>query len=121
MPRGPLLLLLLSLAFCSLGRAEETAALTEAARPLEEGVPGSGGGSSARFSRGKISGDERQYATERLGQALVASRGFTEALQVLGAPDVRESPAKRFFQAQAYAGLSRWGEALPLVSDVRIR
>ena len=61
----------------------------------------------------EISDEERQTITVKLGEALVASGEFTEALQVLDAGRLRDSPAAKFFQAQAYAGLSRWAEALP--------
>ncbi|HEY0722498.1 MAG TPA: tetratricopeptide repeat protein, partial [Pyrinomonadaceae bacterium] len=109
-----LFLLVCSLMFYSLGRAEETPQLTDATRPLTEGLPEVAVVRLRAFLAGRISHEDHQQATERLAEALVASGKFAEALQVLGGPDIRESPAKIFFQAQACAGLSRWKEALDL-------
>ena len=109
-----MLLLLASIAFCSLGRGEEATELVNATQPLAEGVPEVAVVRLRALLARKLSEDERQAITMRLGEALVASGEFAEALQILEAASGRDSPAAGFFRAQAYAGLSRWAEALPL-------
>ncbi len=108
-----LLLLFAGMALCSLGRGEETPEFLNATQPLAEGVPEVAVVRLRALLAREISEEERQAITVKLGEALVASGEFAEALQVLDAASLRDSPAAKFFQAQAYAGLSRWAEALP--------
>ena len=109
-----LILLFASMTFCSLGRGEETPELVNATQPLAEGVPEVAVVRLRALLAREVSEEERQAITVKLGEALVASGEFAEALQVLDVASVRDSPAAGFFKAQAYAGLSRWAEALPL-------
>ncbi|MDQ2659024.1 MAG: tetratricopeptide repeat protein [Verrucomicrobiota bacterium] len=107
----PVLLLLVSLAVCSLGKAQD---LAEAVRPLTDGVPQVAVVRLRALLAREIPAEERRAASAKLGEALVAAGEFEEALKILRADDLRDLPATAFFQAQALAGLSRWSEAWPL-------
>lgn len=106
--------LLLGFALAAPVLAEQSSPLQEASRPLAEGVPEAAVVRLRQFLATKLSEEDHDAATIKLGEALVASGQFDEALKVLGASSVRESSAAKYFQAQAFAGLSRWSEALPL-------
>ncbi len=105
------------LLFCALAVpifAEESTTLMEASRPLAEGVPEVAVVRLRELLATKLSEEDGNAATIKLGEALVASGDFAEALKVLQASSVRELSAAKYFQAQALAGQLRWAEALPL-------
>ncbi|MGI9088582.1 MAG: tetratricopeptide repeat protein [Chthoniobacterales bacterium] len=101
--------------FVSLGNAAEpTARLAEAIQPLSDGVPQVAVVRLRALLAGEIPDDLRNAAALKLGEALVASDDFAEALKVLSDPPVSDSTPAKFLRAQANAGLDRWAEALPL-------
>src|SRR4051794_18175569 len=94
--------------------AQEAGPLEEASRPLSDGVPQVAVVRLRELLSRNLSDSERAAASAKLGEALVAAEEFSEALKILTTPEVRVLPAAKFSLAQAYAGLSRWSEALPL-------
>ena len=116
--KGGALLLLAVLAIAQLAPAEETPAVAAAARPLADGMPEVAVVRLRDLLASKLSQSERQSATMKLGEALVAAGQPEEALTLLGGRELVASPELRFTQAQALAGLARWEEALRLYTEV---
>jgi len=85
--------------------------LTEAARPMEEGVPQVAVMRLRALLSGDLAAEERRTASAKLGEALLAAGEAEEALQVLQDPALETLPATRFCRAQALATLGRWTEA----------
>jgi TolA-binding protein len=94
--------------------AQEAGPIEEASRPLNDGVPQVAVVRLRELLARKLSDADRAAASAKLGEALVAASEYSEAVGVLTAPNVHEIPDAKFPLAQAYAGLSRWSEALPL-------
>src|SRR6266542_3830588 len=57
-------------------------------------------------------------AAEKLAEAQVAAREPEDTLVLLADGRVRELPWARFWRAQAFAGLKRWADALPLYEEL---
>ncbi|MEP6810018.1 MAG: tetratricopeptide repeat protein, partial [Chthoniobacterales bacterium] len=73
-----------------------------------------------QFLQGKIADADRKNAITKLGEALVAAGQPAEALTVLDAAEIRDTPEAKFFRAQALAALARWNEALPLYQQAAL-
>ena len=105
------------IAFADLVFAERTNEIAEAARPIDEGVP-----EVAVYQLQKLiarlNGVDKIKATEKLAEALIAAQRPTEALHLLEEPFLRDSTSGKFLRAQAFAGLNRHDEALPLYREV---
>ena len=94
-------------------RADDAFDLDRATQPLNEGVPEVAVVRLRTLLDGKLSDEQRRRATLRLAQALVASEQYEEALRLLENPALRDELGSAFFNAQAFAGLKRWADALP--------
>jgi TolA-binding protein len=112
--------LLFAVFLCGTIASEPAAAerITEAAQPITEGVPQVAVVRLRALLAGKLPDDERALATLRLGEALVASAQFAEALQVLDASPVKDTANGQVLRAQALAGSIRWAEARPRYQTV---
>jgi TolA-binding protein len=92
--------------------------LETAVRPMEEGVPQVAVMRLRALLSGDLAAEERQMASAKLGEALLASGEAEEALTVLQDPTLLAQPATRFCRAQALATLERWAEALSFYQQV---
>src|ERR1700682_698846 len=92
--------------------------LEMAVRPMEEGVPQVAVIRLRAVLNGDLAPEERQVASAKLGDALLAAGEAEEALKVLQDPTLLALPATRFCRAQALATLQRWTEALSLYQQV---
>jgi tetratricopeptide (TPR) repeat protein len=97
--------------------AERTNEIAEAARPIDEGVPEIAVYQLQKLSA-RLNGVDKIKATEKLAEALIAAQRPTEALPLLEDPVLRDSTRGKFLRAQAFAGLNRYDEALPLYREV---
>src|SRR5438477_3227756 len=104
-------------AFAGLAFAERTNEIAEAARPIDEGVPEVAVYQLQKLTA-RLNGADKIKATEKLAEALIAAQRPKEALQLLEASVLRDSTGGKFLRAQAFAGLNRHGEALPLYREV---
>jgi len=105
------------IAFTGLAFAERTNEIAEAARPIDEGVP-EVAVYQLRKLTARLNGADKMKATEKLAEALIAAQRPTEALHLLEEPVLRDSTSGKFLRAQAFAGLNRHDEALPLYREV---
>ena len=105
------------IAFMGLAFAERTNEIAEAARPIDEGVP-EVAVYQLRKLTARLNGADKMKATEKLAEALIAAQRPTEALHLLEEPVLRDSTSGKFLRAQAFAGLNRHDEALPLYREV---
>jgi predicted negative regulator of RcsB-dependent stress response len=99
--------------------AQTSTELTEAAKPLEEGVPEVAATRLQRLLDQNLPDQERAAASEKLAEALIAAEQPAKALDLLlHDPQLRDASAGKFWRAQALATLDRPGEALPLYEQV---
>src|SRR5690349_13561626 len=105
------------IAFTDPAFAERTNEIAEAARPIDEGVPEVAVYQLQKLSA-RLDGVDKIKATEKLAEALIAAQRPTEALRLLEGPALRDSTSGKFLRAQAFAGLNRYEEALPLYREV---
>lgn len=102
---------------------EQLPDLASASQPLADGVPQVAVVRLRNFLRGDLTQPEREAATVKLSEALLAAEQPDEALKVLRDANVPDSAELKFLRAQANAALRRWPEALALyqqaASDVR--
>jgi TolA-binding protein len=89
-----------------------------AVRPLEEGIPQVAVLRLRALLAADLTAEQRQGATAKLGEALLAAGQAEEALKALQDPTLPDLPATRFWRAQALATLGRWMDALPLYQRV---
>ena len=61
---------------------------------------------------------EWRAVVEKLAEAQIAAKPPEDTLVLLADARVRELPWAKFWRAQAFAGLHRWGEALPLYEEL---
>lgn len=107
------LTLILSLAVTAdLWSAQQKLDLAGASRALEEGVPEVAVARLQELLRTKLNPEEKRNALLKLGEALVAAGDGEAALGILNDAQLRNLSAANFWQAQAYARLARWPEAL---------
>lgn len=108
----------LSIFHSTAARGEKASAVSEASKPLAEGVPEV---ATARL-RGLLSKnppvDEWRAGAERLVEALLAAGQPTDALALLDDQRLRGIALANFWRAQTFANLRRWSEALPLYESV---
>ena len=109
-----MLMLMLMLSNAANARAQGSADLQSALRPLQDGIPQVAVVRLRALLAGNLAPAGRRTVLAKLGEALVAAERPAEALEVLNDPAVRDLPATKFFRAQAFAALARWEEALPL-------
>ena len=86
--------------------------LTNAVRPMEEGIPQVAVLRLRALLARDLGPEERLETMARLGEALLAAGETESALKVLQDPALPATPGTLFFRAQAFASLGRWEEAL---------
>lgn len=95
-------------------RGADEAALSDALRPLRDGVPEVAVIRLRALLAKNLSLEERRTATVELAAALLSARKPEEALTVTDDPSIKAIPVVQFHRAQALALSGRWTEALPL-------
>ena len=106
-----------TIAFMGPAFAERTNEIAEAARPIDEGGPEVAVYQLQKLTA-RLNGVDKIKATEKLAEAFIAAQRPTEALRLLEDPVLADSTRDKFLRAQAFAGLNRYEEALPLYREV---
>jgi TolA-binding protein/thioredoxin-like negative regulator of GroEL len=105
--------------------ADISSGLAEASAPIAEGVPEVALVRLQALLNNNLPDAERREVVEKLAEAQIAAKQPESTLALLEDTRVRELPWAKFWRAQAFAGLHRWAEALPLyeqlASDERSR
>jgi tetratricopeptide (TPR) repeat protein len=101
-----------------LARADISAEIAEASPPLPEGVPEVAVVRLQALLNRNLPDAEWRAVAEKLAEAQVAAREPEDTLVLLADARVRELPWARFWRAQAFAGLKRWTDALPLYEEL---
>jgi TolA-binding protein len=101
-------------------RAEISPELTEATRPLAEGVPEVAVARLETLLNKNLPEPEWRAVAEKLAEAYVGAKQEEAALVFLADPRLRKLPWARFWRAQAFAGLRRWADALPLYEELAL-
>jgi outer membrane protein assembly factor BamD (BamD/ComL family) len=99
-------------------RADISAELTKASAPLSEGVPEVAVERLQTLLNKNLPDAEWCAVAEKLAEAQVAAKEPEDTLVLLADARVRELPWAKFWRAQAFAGLNRWADALPLYEDL---
>lgn len=86
--------------------------LSAALDPLQAGVPEVAVERLQALARQKLPNEQKKNVLLKLGEALFQSGEAEKALEVLSDPMVRDLPEADFWQAQSYARLHRWSDAL---------
>src|ERR1041385_4571285 len=97
-----------------LAHADISAELAEASAPLSEGVPEVAVVRLQALLNRNLSDAEWRAVAEKLAEAQVAAKKPEDTLLLSADTRVRELPWAKFWRAQAFAGLNRWADALPL-------
>jgi TolA-binding protein len=98
--------------------AEDSAELTSAIKPLNEGVPEIAVVRLRALLGKDLSIEEWRACAEKLLEALLAANRPTEALNFLDDARLRGAGWTTFWRAQALAGVQRWHEAIPLYDRI---
>src|ERR1700687_4487949 len=101
-----------------LARADISAEIAEASAPLSEGVPDVAVVRLHKLLNRNLPDAEWRAVAEKLAEAQVAARESEDTLVLLADARVRELPWAKFWRAQAFAGLNRWADALPLYEEL---
>jgi outer membrane protein assembly factor BamD (BamD/ComL family) len=101
-------------------RADSSPELTEATRPLAEGVPEVAVTRLETLLNKNLPEPEWRAVAEKLAEAYVGAKQEEAALVFLADPRLRKLPWARFWRAQAFAGLRRWADALPLYEELAL-
>ena len=99
-------------------RPEIPPSLAEATKPLLEGVPEVAVVRLGALLSRSSTVEEWCAIAEKLAEAQVAAKHPEDALALLADSRLRELPSTRFWRAQAFAGLRRWVDALPLYEEL---
>lgn len=109
----------ISLVFLAqLARAEFSTELANATRPLNEGVPEVAVARLQSLLTQDLSEQDWRAVAEKLAEAHIAAKQLQAALDLLTDARLRDSPAAKFWRAQALASLHRWAEALPIYEQL---
>ena len=103
-----------------LARADISAEIAEASAPLSEGVPEVAVVRLHKLLNRNLPDAEWRAVAEKLAEAQVAARESEDTLVLLADGRVRELPWAKFWRAQAFTGLNRWADALPLYEELAI-
>ena len=98
--------------------AEISGPLSEAARPLNEGVPEVAVTRLQELLKQNLSDSDWRAVAEKLVEALVASNQTAEALKLVEDSRLQHSANAIFWHAQLLAGLNRYADALTLYQQV---
>ena len=101
-----------------LARADISAEIAEASAPLSEAVPEAAVVRLQALLNRNLPDAEWRAVAEKLAEAQVAARAPEDTLVLLADGRVRELPWAKFWRAQAFAGLKRWTDALPLYEEL---
>ncbi len=101
-----------------LARADISAEIAEASAPLSEAVPEAAVVRLQALLNRNLPDAEWRAVAEKLAEAQVAARAPEDTLVLLADGRVRELPWAKFWRAQAFAGLKRWADALPLYEEL---
>src|SRR5881628_2232193 len=101
-----------------LARADISAEIAEASAPLPEGVPEVAVVRLQALLNRNLPDAEWRAVAEKLAEAQVAAREPEDTLVLLADARVRQLPWAKFWRAQAFAGLKRWADALPLYEEL---
>jgi len=99
-------------------RADISAELAQASAPLSEGVPEVAVERLQTLLNRNRPDAEWRTVAEKLAEAQVAAKEPEDTLVLLADARVRELPWAKFWRAQAFAGLNRWTDALPLYEQL---
>jgi outer membrane protein assembly factor BamD (BamD/ComL family) len=106
------------LAWAQLARAEIAPQVSEATRPLAQGIPEVAVVRLESLLGRNLAAEDWRAVAEKLAEALVASKRPADALALLADPRLRDSGVAKFWQAQALASLQRWGDAFALYDAI---
>ena len=98
--------------------ADVSADLAEASAPLIEGVPEVAVVRLEALLSRNLPNPEWCAVAEKLAEAEVAAKEPDDALRLLADPRLPELPWAKFWRAEAFASLRRWGDALPLYEQL---
>jgi len=99
-------------------RADFTADLSTASRPIDDGIPEVAIVRVQTLLNGNLKPDQKRLASGELVRALVEANRPADALNLIQQNQLTQTSIERFWQAQALAGLGRWKEALPLYEQL---
>ena len=99
-------------------RPEIPPSLADATKPLLEGVPEVAVVRLGALLSRSSTVEEWRAIAEKLAEAQVAAKHPEDALALLADSRLRELPSAKFWRAQAFAGLHRWDDALPLYEEL---
>src|SRR5438876_3647464 len=99
-------------------RADISAEIAKSGPPLPKGRPEVAVVRLQALRNRNLADAEWRAAAEKLAEAQVAAREPEDTLVLLADGRVRELPWARFWRAQAFAGLKRWADALPLYEEL---
>jgi outer membrane protein assembly factor BamD (BamD/ComL family) len=103
---------LVCLASAQFARGDIASDLSEATRPLAQGVPEVAVVRLQALLARNLPPEDWRRVAEKLTEALVASKRSADALALLADARLHDSDAAKFWRAQALASLQRWGDAL---------
>ena len=101
-----------------LARADISAEIAEASAPLSEGVAEVAVVRLHKLLNRNLPDAEWRAVAEKLAEAQVAARESEDTLVLLADRRVRELTWAKFWRAQAFTGLNRWADALPLYEEL---
>ena len=99
-------------------RSEFSNEISEASAPIAEGVPEVAVVRLQALLNKNLPETEWRAVVEKLAEAQIAAKQPEDTLVLLADTRVRELPWAKFWRAQAFAGLHRWAEALPLYEQL---
>jgi len=108
----------LLIAFASLGRAEISNQLAEAARPLNDGVPEVAVTRLQALMKQSLTESDWRAVAEKLLEAMVAANQTADALKLADDPRLQQSASSIFWHAQLLASMHRNAEALSLYQRI---
>src|SRR6266705_2802468 len=101
-----------------LARADISSEIAQASAPLSEGVPEVAVVRLQALRNRNLPDAEWRAVAEKLAEAQVAAKKPKDTLVLLADARVRELPWAKFWRAQAFAGINRWADALPLYEEL---
>src|SRR5438093_5767366 len=106
------------LALAQLAYGQFSAQLTEASKPLVEGVPEVAVVRLQTLLKQNLSEADWRAAAEKLLEAMVTANQTADAFDLLADPRLRQSPSASFWRAQLLASSHREAEALALYRQI---
>jgi predicted negative regulator of RcsB-dependent stress response len=101
-----------------LAHADISSEIAEASAPITGGVPEVAVVRLQALLNNSLSESASRAVVEKLAEAQIAAKQPENTLALLADIRVRELPWAKFWRAQAFASLHRWGEALPLYDEL---